>query len=194
MNKLSVPYYSQHRDVEDPDWQIKSCAIACIKMVMEFLNNDNQNLPSIDELIKEGIIIGAHSTSSGWIHAGLVRLAHNHGYSAYNEEFRSIRVDIAEATFNQSEHEEILLNKAISKIKRKIENNFPVIISCSAGWQDIQRYHQVVIIGIEEEGKEVKGFYYHEPEAKSELEGANRFVDIETFKTHWRKFAIFLGK
>ena len=45
--KLAVPYYSQIKDTENPDWKDKSCGIAALKMVLDFYRPTNL---SIDEL------------------------------------------------------------------------------------------------------------------------------------------------
>ena len=43
----------------------------------------------------------------------------------------------------------------------------------------------------EKEGNYIKGFYYHDPEDEQEP-GENKFLDVDTFKRYWRKFAIFI--
>ena len=59
----------------------------------------------------------------------------------------------------------------------------------------------VVLIGFETDedpnpsdglGGEVKGFYYNDTDYQNEGEGKDLFVDIETFKTYWRRLAIFV--
>ncbi len=177
MKKLEVPFYSQFADVTLTEWQERACAPTCLKMVIDYLSDNNSKL-STDDLIKEGLEIGAYQDGVGWIHAGLLRIAHNHGICGYNEEFRS----------RDKEFENILVEKGIEKIRKTLESDVPVIISCSKNFDEVHKFHQVVIVGFDE-----NGFYYHEPHEKDSA-GANRFVDAETFRTHWRKFAIFLSK
>lgn len=176
--KLEIPFYSQFTDVTLEEWKERACAPTCLKMVLDFLD-PARTVFTIDDLIKEGLGIGAYQDGIGWIHIGLVRLAHNHGFLGYNEEFRSLDKEV----------ENQFIEKTIEKIKDKIEAGLPVIVSCAINWDEIHRPHQVVIVGFDE-----NGFYYHEPHKETKEEGANRFVDFQTFRTHWRKFAIFLNK
>jgi len=187
--KLEVPFYSQFTDVTLEEWKERACAPTCLKMVLDFLSGGKFE-KGIDDLIKEGLeIIGGYEPGNGWTHAGMIRLAHNHGFQAYLEEFRTIKVNVEEKTFSKSDFEDLLIEKGIEKIKQILNSGLPVIISCSKNFDEFHKFHQVVLIGFDD-----NGFYYHEPHKESEEEGANRFVDFQTFKTHWRKFAIFLNK
>lgn len=176
--KLEVPFYSQFTDVTLEEWKERACAPTCLKMVLDFLSGGKFE-KSIDDLIREGLEIGAYEEGIGWIHVGLVRLAHNHGFLGYNEEFRTLNKDLDQG----------FAEKGIEKIKQTLKSGLPVIISCSKNFDEFHKFHQVVIVGFDE-----NGFYYHEPHKENKEEGANRFVDFQTFKTHWRKFAIFFDK
>lgn len=173
--KLEVPFYSQYTNVTDESWQNRACAMACLKMVMDFFA-PNSN-PNIDELIEKGLQIQAYLDNVGWVHAGLCMLARNHGFAAYNEEFRSLDIEI----------EAGLIEMGIRKIRSKLELGLPVIISCSKNFDEFHKPHQIVLVGYDE-----VGFYYHEPETRDDS-GANRYVELETFRNHWRKFAIFVS-
>jgi uncharacterized protein YvpB len=176
--KLDIPFYSQFSHVTLEEWKERACAPTCLKMALDFLG-EGKFEKSIDELINEGLEIRAYQDGVGWIHNGLVRLAHNHGFFAYSEEFRSLDKEI-ENTF---------VDKAIEKVKSKIDAGLPVIVSCSKNWGEVHKYHQVVVTGYDD-----AGFFYHEPHKESETDGAHRHVTFDTFCTHWRKFAIFLCK
>ena len=176
--KLEVPFYSQFSDVTLDEWKDRACAPTCLKMVLDFLS-EGKFEKGIDDLIKEGLEIGAYQEGIGWIHTGLVRLAHNHGFLGYNEEFRSLNKEI----------ESGFIEKGIVKIKKTIESGLPVIISCSKNFDEFQKFHQVILTGFDE-----NGFYYNEPHKENKEEGSNQFVDFQTFRTHWRKFALFLSK
>ena len=189
MIKLDIPFYSQFTNVAQEEWKERACAPTCLKMVLDFLSGGKFE-KGIDDLIKEGlVIVGGYEPGNGWTHAGIIRLAHNHGFQAYLEEFRTIKVNVEEKTFSKSDFEDLLIEKGIEKIKNTLGSGLPVIISCSKNFDEFHKFHQVVLIGFDD-----NGFYYHEPHKESEEEGANRFVDFQTFKTHWRKFAIFLNK
>jgi uncharacterized protein YvpB len=176
--KLDIPFYSQFTNVTLEEWKERACAPTCLKMALDFLGEWKFE-KSIDELIIEGLEIGAYQEGVGWIHNGLVRLAHNYGFFAYSEEFRSLDKNIENNFFD----------KAIEKIKSKIDAGLPVIVSCSKNWDEVHKYHQVVVTGYDD-----AGFFYHEPHKETAEEGAHRHVSFDTFRIHWRKFAIFLSK
>lgn len=189
MKKLEIPYYSQYKDVTLESWSERACAPTCLKMVLDYLSEGEFN-HSIDDIILEGTtIVGGYIEGVGWNHAGLIRIAHNHNFLAYDEEFRSIKVNTESKTFEKSEFENEMLEKGIEKMKKILGEGKPVIISCSKNFDEIHKPHQVVLTGFDDEG-----FYYHEPAKNSEEDGAHRQVSFDNFRIHWRKFAIFLSK
>jgi len=189
--KLNVPYYSQQEDVVDEPWKSRSCGVVSLAMVMKYFGIEFQD---IDSLIREGLIIGAHEDGIGWKHDGLISLAHNHGLAGYREEFRSVIVDIVNKLFSASNFEEKLLEQGIAKISHAIESKDPVIISLDSAFYGSNDSHLVPLVGIKKEENKVSGFYYHEPNPKDNNPPEYRFIDIEQFRKHWRKMAIFVSK
>jgi hypothetical protein len=49
----------------------------------------------------------------------------------------------------------------------------------------------MVIVGVEKNGEDIEGFYYNDPDDENK-KGNNCFVGVDTFRKHWRKFAIFV--
>lgn len=166
--KLNVPYFSQFLDVKDNRWMPRACAIVCLKMVLEYYGKKDA---TIDSLIEEGLRI-ADYTPVGWRHDVLVKLAEAHGLSAHREE-------------GLKDHNGI--QKVIDALKR----GEPVIISAVKSILGQTKFHMVVVTGIEEEGREVVGFYYHDPESLDREKGAHLFVKREMFENDWRGMAIF---
>ncbi len=121
------------------------------------------------------------SAEEGWSHDILVLLAHNRGIPAYREEFRS--------RFCESQMEAL----GLEKISKVLQSGNPVIVSVSRQFRDKDKFHQVVLSGIENSNGEVVGFYYHDPEFTGSEEGSHLFVSSSEFSEHWRKFAIFIG-
>jgi hypothetical protein len=89
IKKLDVPHYSQYRDVKDKDWKPRSCAIVCIKMIIEYLGFE---IIGVDDLIKEGVEIGGLNENKDWTHEKLVQLFRNHRVGAYRQEFKSLEI------------------------------------------------------------------------------------------------------
>ncbi len=167
---IKIPYYSQFVDVKDHYWVPRACMIACLKMILEY-HGKAKDL-SIDDLIKKGEAIGAYG-KWGWIHDGIITLAHDFGIPAYREE-----------KMNEGE--------GILKIKDSILKKNPPIVSIIKDILGQKKFHTVVIVGYEEKDGKISGFYFHDPESTSE--DRNRepiFVDIKTFLNEWRKMAIF---
>lgn len=174
---LPVPFYSQHIDVKDPDWQERACGIVALKMAIDFLGAQT---PPLDELIKIGVSLGAYGPS-GWIHAGLVSLADQFGIKMKREEFRP--EDIQEA--------KKILEQGINKLAASLEQGKPVLISGIKKWAETKKFHMMVLVGFEVDEGILKGFYYHDPDAFTEREGKDQFVPIQTFEKYWRRMAIF---
>lgn len=188
--RLDVPFLSQHRDIKDRQWRVKGCGATCLKMVLEFLKNGRE-VPSIDELIQEGIAIRAYS-EDGWVHTRLALIAHNYGFGAYNEEFKSMDVDYERQRFAEGPHKDRMMEYGIKKITWVLSRKRPVIVSVSKRFKDKDKFHQVVLTGVDTKNG-TSGFYYNDPDYEND-EGKDRFVDLATFKEHWRKFAIFVAK
>lgn len=185
---LNVPYYSQHLDVEDKKWKSRACGIVCLKIVMDYYG---RKTPPIDDLIKEMEFINGFG-DFGSEHEPLVMIARNYGLHAYRQEFKSLINDHINKKVKKSSHEDRLVEEGLNKIIRKLANNQPIIVSAVKNFSESEKFHLVVLVGLEKEGEEIKGFYYNDPAAFERSEGMHKFVPIETFKKHWRKMAIYV--
>jgi hypothetical protein len=192
MNKIiDIDYFSQYLDVKDPYWQPRSCSIVCLKTVMNYYKGDNKNIPSIEQLIKEGFLIGGFGLD-GWVHDAIVMLAHNYGFSAYRQEFRSMDIDYESKKMQEGIFHQKLSEDGTEKIIRYLKSKKPVIVSAVKKFQEEDKFHTVVLIGLEEQGDKVLGFYYHDPDALVRQDGMKQFVNMETFEKFWRRLAIFI--
>lgn len=189
---LDVPYYSQYLDIEDKEWQTRSCGIVSLKMVLDYFSvKEMIKTPSCNELLKEGVFINGNMPAYGWVHESIVLLARNHSLPAFRQEFRSIKINLKDGKEEKSEYENKLSEYGIDKIMTSIMSGCPVIVSVYKRFKEKGKFHIVPLIGLEFDDDRLKGFYYHEPESFSREDGANKFVSLETFKENWRKMAIF---
>lgn len=177
--KLAVPYYSQYLDVAGTEWQSRACGVACLKMLLEARGVET---PTLDEMIKDGVALGAY-TENGWLHDGLIALGAKYGGNLYRKEFRKKEADIETA--------DILNKEGISAILRGLEAGCPVIVSAIKNFEIKNKFHMVLIFGAEIEEGIMKGFYYHDPDSYTETKGAYQFVPYGIFSTAWRRMAIF---
>lgn len=177
--KLAVPYYSQYLDVEDKEWQQRACGVACLKMLLE---SKSVKTPSIDEIIKDGVVLRAYS-ENGWLHAGLITLGEKYGAKLYRKEFRRKNAD--------TDTLEKLNIEGVDTIVRELKEGRPIIISTIKNFEVRDKFHMVLVVGAEIEDGVVNGFYYHDPNSYTEEKGAYQFVPFTTFLDSWRRMAIF---
>lgn len=78
--QYDVPFSSQYADLGHHEWRARGCGIASLHMVLKFCGRP---VP-LDDLLQEGLAVGAYREGIGWTHRGLVELARRHGCHAYN--------------------------------------------------------------------------------------------------------------
>ncbi len=77
----TLPRYSQYLDVADPAWQPKACGIVAVRTVLAHWLGE-ENVPSADALIREGLALDGFIPGVGWKHQTLVDIARAHGCAA----------------------------------------------------------------------------------------------------------------
>jgi len=188
---LEVPFVSQYDLPRDSDGLGRACGLACVKMIIDYFGQEKVTLVELSDEVK--MIKGGYIESVGWTNMGMTALMRNHGISCYSEEFRSIFNDVKNQKIFPGVHESKLIEKGIEKIASEIEKNNPVIISGIKNWEEKNKFHKMLVVGFEKDGEVIRGFYYHDPDDENR-DGENNFVDINTFRKYWRKFAIFLDR
>lgn len=198
---LNIPYYSQHRDIKSKYWKSRACSIVCVKTVLNFLCNSEKSpsdcgydLPTIEGLIKEGVYIKGLDKNKDWIQDKIVMLLRNHGISAYQQEFKSMNIEVSVGKESESKYSEKMFSGGLEKIIKKLEENKLILVSVTKKFKEGKKFHMVVLTGFEmNKNGEIKGFYYNDTDYNNEQEGKDLFVDIEIFKKYWRRMAIFVG-
>jgi len=189
--KLKLNFFSQYSQDITKEWQSKSCAIVCVKMMLDFFGKK----VDVESLIKEGLVISnnlskkgkpqnGYTKEFGWGHDSLLMLLRNRGVVAYEQEFKSFTDGFLE---NDS-----LAEFGVNKIADSIKKEFPVIISIAKNASNRRLSgHMVIVYGYEEKKGILSGFYINDPEQKTELKGKNIFIKKEDFIKNWKKLAIF---
>lgn len=196
--KLDVPYYSQFNDVQNPEWQDKACSVACLKMALDFLQP--HRVPDLNALMSEAFTHGTSMLEHGLVtetaakhgipHDVIVLMAHNYGVTAYREEFKSLTAK--DGAMIESEYAPAMLEKGLQKITAMLETGSLVIASILPGLSSGSSNHTILLIGFEDNAGTLTGFYYHDPDSKTEARNSE-FISLEDFLKYWRKLAIFVG-
>ena len=165
--KFAVPTYSQFFDVKDPLWRPNSCGIVALKMLMDFCGVSP--VPTTEALIQEGVSLGAYDPKTGWIHAGLVKLAQKHGLQAQNLDWAAESQDVAAS----------LLARYLQK-GPVIASVFPKLRPGAPGG------HLVVVTGLE------KGMItINDPEKKTRS-AIEQALPLEKFLAGWKRRIIVI--
>lgn len=188
---LDIPYHSQNENAVLREWHDRSCAIACVKMILDSFTDEDI---SMFDLIHEGLAINAH-TEHGWSHDGIVRILRNHRVLAYSQEFKSVKINVTESgvSFSKSEHQDELRENGILKMLEEIQKGNPVICSVEAGFSDNKTSHTILIKGFRIDG-ENRSFIYHDPDSRNGEIKDNIEVEIERFLKYWKGLSIFVNK
>lgn len=173
--RITVPYFSQYRDLQDKYFALTSCGMVSLYMVLQYFQK--KNTIELSQKVEEMVTIGRETPHGylpgvGWIHEYFVTIAKGFGLDSYRKE-------------KIESFEEIIAS---------LEANNPVIVSVERRCLSIVSLHMIVLIGFKNENNEIQGFYYHDPAALEEKDGANRFCDRDSFLHFWRAKAIFFSE
>lgn len=183
--KMEVPFYPQKWNLsqwqglgfesfEDAKyWERSSCGILCLKMAIDaFLQSKAKPLsPSIAKYIKKGREIGAYKDSTGWSHNGLAQLAKGFGFSGVNRE-----------------------NVSAAELREALKQNFLPIISIKWAFENYKTLkekilfwkkfggHLALVVGFEENGGELTGFYVHHTSIRPEYNWQYKFLPLQKFE------------
>lgn len=187
---INIPYQSQNDDSVSGEWKDRSCAIACTKMILDFLSDDEVTM---SDLIAEGLLIDAHTSEHGWSHQGIVRLLRNHGVSSYSQEFKTMNImkDGDDVKINDSQYTKEIIETGIFKILNNICSDKPVICSVKACFGDNKTSHTILLTGFDfNDNKKV--LIYHDPDSRKGEIKENKEVELDHFIEYWKKLSIFV--
>ena len=162
--KLTVPYYSQFIDIQDPFWMLRACGAISLTMVLEYHGIVSS---SILTLCKEAQEKGGYDIRNGWVHEYLVNYALSHGLTAYRTEGLV----------------------SLDEICASLDKGNPVIISVEKRVLEQTRFHMIVIVGYTDDT-----IIYHEPESTDKEKGQYRSCSQDVCLEYFRGKAIFISK
>lgn len=178
--QLDIPFFSQLDASVPEEHQRSVCALACTKMILDSKGAGR----TFEELHREAQIVG-NKESAGWTHETIIRLLRNHGVRAYRQEFLGHTIDLQTGVGEVAMHTDMFVEEGILKIKKNIQNGFPVIISVTAGFSENKEDHMVLVVGESEDD-----FLVYDPILLNDQNPKK--VSKEYIKKFWKKFAIFV--
>lgn len=153
-----VPFYSQFKDIQSPEWRKKACGVASLAMIINFYRPETV---STQTLLKEGIAAGAYLNNAGWTHQGLALLAEHYGLNGASYDLSGLSMDSAFARFAEF----LKTGPVIASVYYTFDPTSPIP-------------HLVVVNGIEN-----NTVYYNDPAAKT---GGEK-ISTADFITGWKK-------
>lgn len=184
---MSVPYFSQWRDVADEAWRGRACGLACASMVLAAHGIE----ASPDELLAEARAMTGHLewTRHGAPHAAICALLRNRGLHSYHEEFRGRRYDAGHGHWRDDLGlDRAHLDYGLAKIRAAAERDEPVIVSVAPKFRTNEEGHLVVVAGVTEDG-----FLVHDPDDRSGA-GEEVAVSADYLEDFFRRFAVFASR
>lgn len=181
--KHTTPFYSQHWNLEKwkelgyashaeaKYWESSCCGILCVKMIIDSfrLKNNQAVLPSVKDLIFEGVSLGAYTDENGWSHLGLKALIEDMGYKAQAQvcTLRDLKEALDKGKFIIASVRWAFNPK--KKLREKV-----------LFWRK-EGGHLIVVHGYEEENGKLTGFYVHHTSSDKSKEWEDTFIDIKRF-------------
>ncbi len=176
------------RTGETLTWQERSCAIACLTMVLRHFGH----AVSMEDVLRDGLANGGFDPDRGWLHSGQVAVLQSYGLAAYRRNWRLM--DGREAEYlagrevtRQTEHEIALVKRDLldegAWTVRRLTREVPVILSVYRPWGDTSSIgHQVVVLDADRDC-----VTFHDPAQPS---GAYMQQGAGDFFANWKGTAI----
>lgn len=164
-----MQYYSQHKDIHNPEKKNKGCGIAALAMLFSCFSPEEKY--DLDALFDEGVHHDAYLKDVGWKHQGLVDIAHRHGF--YGERF-DWSLETQENAFNNLQH---LLRTS------------PVIVSVYKNFKPEEKGGHLVVVS-EMSADEI---VILDPDANTHQEGLRK-ISKNDFLHGWKRRGIVIYK
>lgn len=178
--QLAIPFFSQLDEQVPEELRRSVCAIACVKMILDYKNGE----VAFSTILKEAEWIG-EKDKAGWTHEVLVRVLRNHNVLAYRQEFIAHTIDLDSDSAQGADHLEEFIQRGIEKIKKSIEKGNPVMVSVTGGFSKNNGDHLVLITGYQDDSLIIQDPILHSDENP-------KTVTLEYFLKFWKKLAIFV--
>lgn len=201
---------------EDPDHNIPEderrtiCAIACMKIVLDYIDPQKAKEISLHRMFTEMQAAGAQNEQRYWKHSGQVTyltdlglmswrrnwlapsqdpqyFADNEGYSA--AQLSRVAEQIQAEEWDNGDVDKIMLQS----LQTSFDADCPVIVSVKPGFSNNKQDHQVVLNGYEEDS-EGRWLYFVDPALPPEQHQDKQKVSLDRFLEYSKHLAIFVTK
>lgn len=154
----TVPFYSQFKDIDAPEWKKVGCGVASLAMIVNYYQPD---AVSVNTLLKRGIASGAYLNNVGWTYKGLISLSNRYNLAGESYDLAKIGSKAAFAQFEA----QLKNGPVIASVHYKFEPQNPIP-------------HLVVINKIENDT-----LYYNDPAAQT----GSKTISVADFVKAWKK-------
>ena len=197
---------------EDPEHNIppeearKVCAIAAMKIVMDYLPPEGDRSIQLAEIREWMIAHHGLNEVSNWLHAAQVDYFKKLGYTAWRRNWQAPTQD--PTWFVNHEHYDVhqlkavtdqgvaehLFETTIEKVThsfvQSFKNNCPVIASVKLGFDEHGANHQIVLNGFKSDESH-SYFYYTDPIDNPAMHTDRQLMTTERFFQYFNYLAIF---
>lgn len=198
---LKVPYYQQNQidSALNSYWQNRSCGLLALKMVIDYYRQRVGKSPTdLADIFQKAMANGGVNEAGDWQHAALVKTAQQYGYIAWRRSWQPARRDIewfkSEGLKAESlERWQDQANaEALPSLVDSLERFCPVLVSVAKNFDEINRPHFVVLIGVRQSSGKLAGFYFNDPYSPTTRSRRGHYVSLAIFTNKWNWRGIFV--
>jgi hypothetical protein len=171
------------------DWASRTCAIACLTMVLDHFGRCD----SMSPVLRAALDRGALDEGRGWRHGELVAVLQDFGLAAFRRNWRLLDGREAEYLAGRPRSDGVqleldlvrrqMIGEGVGTLRAMLAADAAVIVSVLRPFGNIRSIgHQVVLLGID--SNEVT---YHDP---AEYGGAFRRCSVAEFIDNWKGTSI----
>lgn len=211
--KLDIDIYLdiQHVWQLDPENKLpkkdarKICAIACMKMLIDYLPPEKDKSIKLSEIRSWLIDNNGRNEDGNWIHSAQVKYLKEIGYTAWrrnwsveqkpqwfldNEGYSNTQYDNVVSQINAEEKFDSFNERVKHSLINAFKNNTPVITSVKLGFDSNGHNHQIVLSGYKRDSNG-EYFYINDPMNDPDTSKALELIEVEKFFKYFNHIAVF---
>lgn len=183
----------------------KICAIACMKMLIDYLPPEEDKSIKLSEIQDWLIANNGRNVDGNWVHPAQVNYFKKIGYSAWrrnwnveqipqwfldNEGYDQVQYDNVVSQIKAEDEFDTLDDKIKHTLVNALRSNTPVITSIKLGFDEHGHNHQIVLSGYKKDSSG-EYFYINDPMNDPDTSKALQLISVEKFLEYFNRIAIF---